>query len=53
MAKAKTSDKIEAPREMIEDDLTPHELEIIDGGSNIAGAGKITFNPFSITRKID
>jgi hypothetical protein len=49
------------------DELSSHDLEKVSGGSafdieqtlNIgsqstgAGAGKVTFNPFSITRKID
>jgi hypothetical protein len=40
-----------------EEELSEGELEQASGGigsqSSGAGAGKITFNPFSITRKID
>jgi hypothetical protein len=37
------------------DELTEVELSKVTGGSQSsgAGAGKITFNPFSITRKTD
>ena len=37
------------------DELTEIELSGIVGGSSStgAGAGKVTFNPFSITRKVD
>lgn len=35
-------------------ELTIAELEAATGGKgSTAGAGKVTFNPFSITRKID
>jgi hypothetical protein len=39
-------------------ELSGQELEKVTGGnigsqSSGAGAGKVTFNPFSITRKID
>jgi type VI protein secretion system component Hcp len=36
-------------------ELTDAELEAATGGSQStgAGAGKVTFNPFSVTRKID
>jgi type VI protein secretion system component Hcp len=49
-------------------ELTPNELDQVSGGkgtfdieqtlnigsqSTGAGAGKVTFNPFSITRKVD
>ena len=36
-------------------ELSEAELEKATGGSQSsgAGAGKVTFNPFSITRKID
>ena len=36
-------------------ELSDTELEQVHGGSQSsgAGAGKVTFNPFSITRKID
>ena len=35
--------------------LSEADLEMVTGGSQSSGsgAGKITFNPFSITRKID
>jgi type VI protein secretion system component Hcp len=33
-------------------ELTEAELANVDGGSG-AGAGKVTFNPFSITRHVD
>ena len=35
--------------------LDEHEMsEVVGGGqSSGAGAGKVTFNPFSITRKVD
>jgi len=33
-------------------ELTADELGFVSGGGS-AGAGKVTFNPFSITRKID
>ena len=35
--------------------LTESELSEVTGGSQSsgAGAGKVTFNPFSITRKVD
>ncbi len=40
-----------------EAEIAPADLEVIAGGigsqSSGAGAGKVTFNPFSITRKID
>lgn len=39
------------PRE--ERELRNEELDEVIGGSTGAGAGKVTFNPFSITRKID
>ena len=32
--------------------LTIEELDAVIGGSTGSGAGKVTFNPFSITRKI-
>jgi type VI protein secretion system component Hcp len=35
------------------DELREVELSKVTGGSSGAGAGKVTFNPFSITRKID
>ncbi len=37
------------------DELTEIELSRIAGGSPStgSGAGKVTFNPFSITRKVD
>lgn len=37
------------------DELTEVELSKVTGGSQSIGAvaGKVTFNPFSITRKID
>jgi type VI protein secretion system component Hcp len=37
------------------DELTEVELSKVSGGSQSsgAGAGKVKFNPFSITRKID
>ena len=37
------------------DELTEIELSGVAGGSQStgAGAGKVTFNPFSITRKVD
>jgi hypothetical protein len=36
-------------------DLTDKQLDAVSGGSQSsgAGAGKVSFNPFSITRKID
>ena len=35
-------------------ELNEAELSIVTGGgSSGAGAGKVSFNPFSITRKID
>jgi hypothetical protein len=36
-------------------ELSEADLEMVTGGSQSSGsgAGKITFNPFSITRKID
>ncbi len=36
-------------------ELTDEQLDKVNGGSQSsgAGAGKVTFNPFSITRKID
>ena len=34
--------------------LTPEQLDSVSGGgSSGAGAGKVTFNPFSITKHID
>lgn len=38
--------------ETVTTELNEVELEKATGGSG-AGAGKVTFNPFSITRKID
>ncbi len=44
--------KPEQPR--IKEEMGEDELEGVTGGSSTgAGAGKVTFNPFSITRKID
>ncbi len=45
--------KPEQPR--IEEEMRDDELDGVTGGSQStgAGAGKVTFNPFSITRKID
>jgi type VI protein secretion system component Hcp len=36
-------------------ELTEFELSVITGGSQSsgAGAGKVTFNPFQITKRID
>jgi type VI protein secretion system component Hcp len=34
-------------------ELNEADLEKVTGGSSGSGAGKVTFNPFSITRKID
>jgi type VI protein secretion system component Hcp len=34
-------------------ELTEIELSNVTGGSTGAGAGKVTFNPFSITRHVD
>jgi type VI protein secretion system component Hcp len=35
------------------EELTWSELANVSGGSSGAGAGKVTFNPFSITRHVD
>ena len=37
----------------VTNELSEAELEKATGGSGGSGAGKVTFNPFSITRKID
>jgi type VI protein secretion system component Hcp len=42
-------DKVE---QISKDELSEKELEKATGGDG-AGAGKVSFNPFSITRKID
>jgi hypothetical protein len=36
-------------------ELSEADLELVTGGSQSSGsgAGKVTFNPFSITRKVD
>ena len=34
-------------------ELTEAELAGVNGGSTGAGAGKVTFNPFSITKRLD
>jgi type VI protein secretion system component Hcp len=39
-------------RELSIDEISDQELDTIVGGSD-AGAGKVTFNPFSITRHVD
>ena len=39
-------------RELSIEEISEQELDTIVGGSG-AGAGKITFNPFSITRHVD
>ncbi len=42
----------EAGPKVSKDELSEKELEKATGGSG-AGAGKVTFNPFSITRNTD
>jgi bacteriocin-like protein len=39
-------------RELSIEEISEQELDTIVGGSG-AGAGKITFNPFSITKHVD
>jgi bacteriocin-like protein len=39
-------------RELSIEEISERELDTIVGGSG-AGAGKITFNPFSITKHVD
>ena len=39
-------------RELSIDEIPDQELDTVVGGSG-AGAGKVTFNPFSITRHVD
>ena len=43
----------EKPRPARPEELRDSEIEQVIGGSTGAGAGKVTFNPFSITRKVD
>jgi hypothetical protein len=44
-----------AEQKVAKDELSEKELEKATGGSSSsgAGAGKVTFNPFSVTRKTD
>jgi len=49
-----SDNKDKAEQKISKDELSEKELEKATGGSSSgAGAGKVTFNPFSITRKID
>jgi hypothetical protein len=55
MTSTKREPQAPLPAERRGRELADAELETVIGGSQSsgAGAGKITFNPFSITRKID
>lgn len=50
--KQATESELKRSEEGIEDlDVPEAETDAVEGGGSGAGAGKITFNPFQITRK--